>query len=261
MIAEIRWMFRSANSQNALLKARYAFAVAQLELRRLRILRAREQYNPNQPRIPAGNSDSGQWTSGGDGGDGPRSEYAQLRPRRLPVGHPIIGGRAHAVTPAQEARLDVTAAQARALVREVQRRDPFWKPTPSIYEGVEGRILANQSEAQQAVARLRELTAREAAAKPLHDILRPGGQMLGSRQGRASGGTRTVTRPEFSEMLEALSPYAQPITPPRSYDGLWYQRPDGSVFGVRRSKNNGITIDVIRSNHSSVRDGEKVHRK
>jgi hypothetical protein len=251
-------MFRPFDSRSALLQARYAFAVAQLELRQLLILRARKQYNPNQPRVPAGNSDGGQWTSGGGG---PRSEYAQLRPRRLPVGHRIIGGRAHAVTPAQEARLDITAAQARALVREVQRRDPSWKPKPSIYGDVEGRIRANQSEAQQATARLRELGARDPAAKPLYDILRPGGQMLGFRQSRASGGTRTVTRPEFSELLEALSPDARPITPPRSYDGLWYQRSDGSVFGVRRSRDNGITIDVIRSNHPSIRDGEKVHKK
>ena len=85
--------------------------------------------------------------------------------------------------------------------------------------------------------------------------------MLGSRQSRASGGTRTVTRPEFSELLEALSPDARPITPSRSYDGLWYQRPDGSVFGVRRSRDNGITIDVIRSNHPSIDNGDKVHRK
>jgi hypothetical protein len=152
-------MVRFAGSQDVLLKARYAFAVAQLELRRLLILRARK-YDPNQPRVRAGNRDGGQWTSGGGGG-GPRSEYAQLRPRRLPVGHRIIGGRAHAVTPAQEARLDITSAQARALVREVQRRDPSWKPTPSIYQNVEGQILANQSEAQQATARLRELGLAE----------------------------------------------------------------------------------------------------
>ena len=253
-------MFRSADTQNVLLKARYSFAVAQLELRRLLISRARKQYNPNQPRVPAGNSDGGQWTSGG-GGSGACSEYAQLKPRRLPVGHRIIGGRAYAVTPAQEARLDVTAAQARALVREVQQRDPSWKPRPSIYDGVEGRILANQSEAQQAAARLRELNAREPATKPLHDILRPAGKLPGSRHGRASEGTRTVKRPEFNELLEALSPNAQPVPSPRSYEGFWYQRPDGSVFGIRRSRNNGITIDVIRSNHPSIRDGEKLHKK
>jgi hypothetical protein len=254
-------MAQSAGSQDFLLKARYALAVAQLEVRRLLIQRARKQYDPNQPRVPAGNPDGGQWTSGGGSGGGPRSEYAQLRPRRLPGGYRIVGGRAHVATPAQEARLDFTAAQARALVREVQRRDPSWKPRPSIYEGVEGQILANQSEAQQAAARLRELGIGESVSQPLHDILRPGGQMLGSRQGRASGGTRTVTRQEFGELLEALSPDAQPIPSPRSYDGLWYRRTDGSVFGIRRRKDNGITIDVIRSNHPSIRDGEKVHKE
>lgn len=253
-------MVRFADPQSVLLKARFAFAIAQLELRQLLLLRACKQFNPNQPRVPAGNRDGGQWTSGGGSGGGPRSEYAQLRPRRLSGGYRIIGGRAHAATPAQEARLDVTAAQARALVREVQRRDPSWKPRPSIYEGVEGQILANQSEAQQAAARLRELGAGEPAPRSLYDILRPGGQMLGSRQGRASEGTRTVTRAEFSELLESLSPDAQPIPSPRSYDGSWYRRRDGSVFGVRRSKDNGITIDVIRSNHPSVDNGEKVHK-
>lgn len=253
-------MLRSADTRSVLLKARYALAVAQLELRQLLISRARKQYNPNQPRVPVGNADGGQWTDGGGGG-GSRSEYAQLKPRHLPAGHRIVGGRAHAVTPAQEARLDVTAAQARTLVREVQRWDPTWKPKPSIYEGVEGRIIANQSEAQQAAARLRELNAREPATKPLHDILRPAGKLLGSRHVRASEGTRTVTRPEFSELLEALSPNAQPVPSPRSYNGSWYQRPDGSVFGIRRSRDSGITIDVIRSNHPSIRDGEKVHKK
>lgn len=184
---------------------------------------------------------------------------AQTAPASRPISH--RGWPAHVVTPAQEARLDITAAQARALVREVQRHDPSWKPRPSLYEGVEGQILANQSEAQQAAARLRELGAREPASKPLHDIFRPGGQMLGSRQGRASGGTRTVTRPEFSDLLEALSRNAQPVPSPRSYEGLWYRRPDGSVFGVRRSKDNGITIDVIRSNHRSIDNGDNVHKK
>lgn len=44
-------MLRSAGSRSDVLKARYAFAVAQLELRRLLIARPRKQYNPNQPRV------------------------------------------------------------------------------------------------------------------------------------------------------------------------------------------------------------------
>jgi hypothetical protein len=177
-------MLRSAGSSSDLLKARYAFAVAQLELRRLLIARARKQYNPNQPRVPAGDPEGGRWTGGGSSGGGLRSEYAQLRPRRLPGGYRIIAGRAYEATPAQEARLDIMAAQARGLVREVQRQDPTWKPRPSLYEGIEGQILANQSEAQQATARLRELGVGEVRAQPLNEVLLPRGSLIGTRDGR-----------------------------------------------------------------------------
>lgn len=254
-------MFRSADSQGVLLKARYAFAVAQLELRRLLIARARKQYNPNQPRVPAGNPDGGQWTSGGGNGGGPRSEYAQLRPRRIPGGYRIIGGRAHAVTPAQEARLDITAAQARALVREVQRRDPTWKPRPSIYEGVEGKILANQSEAQQASARLRELGVGEVRAQSMQQILLRDGRPVGLQSARSRVDVRTVTREEFNNLLESISPGAELVPSPPGYRGQWYRRQDGSIFSIRRSEQNGITFDVIRNDHSQINNGYKVHKK
>lgn len=254
-------MFRSSASHNILLQARYAFAVAQLELRQLRILRASKQYNPNQPRVPAGNSDGGRWTSGGGSGSGPRSEYAQLRPRRIPAGHRIIGGRAHAVTPAQEARLDITAAQARALVREVQRRDPTWRPKPSIYEGVEGQIQANQSEAQQATARLRELGAGEVRAQSMQQILLRDGRPVGLQNARSRADVRTITREEFHTLLESISPGAELVPSPPGYRGQWYRRQDGSIFGIRRSEQNGITFDVIRNDHTQINNGYKVHKK
>lgn len=264
-------MVRSADARNVLLRARYAFAVAQLELRRLRILRvelrrlrivrARKQYDPNQPRVPAGNPDGGQWTGQGGRGGGPRSEYAQLRPRRLPGGYRIIGGRAHVATPAQEARLDITAAQARALVREVQRHDPSWRPMPSIYDGVEGQILANQSDARQAAARLRELGASEPVSQSLQEIILRDGKPLGSQVRRARAGVRTVTREEFDKLLENIGPGAELVPSPHGYRGQWYRRPDGSIFGVRRSDQNGITFDVIRNNHPQIDNGYKVHKK
>jgi hypothetical protein len=37
-----------------------------------RFMRALKAYNPNQPRVPAGNSDGGQWTNEGGGGSRPR---------------------------------------------------------------------------------------------------------------------------------------------------------------------------------------------
>lgn len=246
-----------------MLEIRYAMTTARLELTRLRIARSRKRYDPNQPRVPAGNADGGQWSGeGGRGGGGsPRSQYAQLRPRPIPGGNRIIGGRVQTVTPAQEARLDVTAAQARALVREVQRRDPSWKPRSSIYEGAEGQILANQADAQQAAARLRELGGREPILRPMQDAILPNGQPIGTRNARARSDVRTVTRQEFRELLESVSPDAQSIPSPPGYRGHWYQRPDGSVFGVRRSEQNGMTFDVIRNDHQQIGRGYKVHKK
>jgi len=85
--------------------------------------------------------------------------------------------------------------------------------------------------------------------------------MIGSRERRARLGLRTVSPREFRDLLEAVSPDAVEVPSPPRYEGQWYQRPDGSIFGVRRSERNGITFDVIRSNHPSINSGDKVHKK
>ena len=173
----------------------------------------------------------------------------------------VIGGRPYPVTPAQEARLDISAAQARALVREVQRHDPGWRPQPSLYEGVEGQIRANQSDAQQAAARLRELGRAPPEGRPLREVLLPEGRPVGVRARGAGDGTRTVSPVEFRDLLEALSPGAQVVPSPPAYMGVWYQRPDGSIFGIRRSEEHGMTFDIIQNNHPFLRNGYKVHQK
>src|SRR5215213_5513772 len=131
-----------ALSVKTLLEVRYALSRAELEIRSLRLARALKRFNASQPRVPAGHPDGGQWTDGGGGGGTPRAELVTLRPRA--PARRVIGGRAYPVTPAQEARLDITAAQARALVREVQRHDPALAP----------EIRVNEFDAQQAAARL-----------------------------------------------------------------------------------------------------------
>jgi len=59
-----------------------AFALAQLELRRLRLFLAFKRFNPSQPRVPAGNPDGGQWTDGGGGAGASRIEFVSGRPRQ-----------------------------------------------------------------------------------------------------------------------------------------------------------------------------------
>lgn len=72
---------------------------------------------------------------------------------------------------------------------------------------------------------------------------------------------RAVSSSELNDLLEALTPGSQIVQPPPGYLGLWYRRPDGSISGVRRSEEHGITIEVIQHSHSTVRNGYKVHQK
>ena len=43
------------------------------------------KYNPNQPRVPRGNADGGQWTDGAGGGASRTKPPSNLKPRRKPA--------------------------------------------------------------------------------------------------------------------------------------------------------------------------------
>jgi len=133
--------------------------------------RIERKYSSDQPRVPAGSSDGGQWTSAGgsSGRNDPRvlsdatpdpirpgAQYAQNR-RRGGSGTVFVNGQLLELTPAQAARLTVAETQARDAVRRVQELDPSWKPEPSLFATAEGYIAAYQADAQEASARLSEL--------------------------------------------------------------------------------------------------------
>ena len=107
-----------------------------------------------QPRVPAGNADqSGRWTD-----EGGAVIRVQSRPRGPGGGPPRrISGRTVDVTPSQATRLEISHAQMQAAVRRVRELEPRWKPIPSLYETVEGKIAANQAATRQALDRLFEL--------------------------------------------------------------------------------------------------------
>ena len=130
---------------------------------------ARHGFDPNQPRVPAGHADGGQWTSGGGGGDDrriisdvtpdndwiPGAQYAS-GPRRGPV-VVRIGRQWVKVEGGQAARLVEAQTRAEAATARVRSLDPNWRPRPSVYKSVEGLIRTYESEAQEAQARIREL--------------------------------------------------------------------------------------------------------
>jgi hypothetical protein len=145
-----------------------------------------QKYDPNQPRVPAGNSDGGQWTSGGGstgGGVGrtgggindprvlsdapsdddelkPGAQLAQIRGPRGSGAHRIIGGRRVELTPAQETRAKIAESQTATAIDRVRTLDPNWRPTSR-----------TESTADQYIENTREM-AREAQAR--YETLRSG---------------------------------------------------------------------------------------
>ena len=100
----------------------------------------------------------------------------------------------------------------------------------------------------------------EYAVKPPASMF-AGGQPIGYVNTGAGPGIRTVTPDAFSQLQSQLLNGAQPTTTPSGYSGTWYQRSDGTVFGIRESSGSGTTIDVIRSNNPGLPSGFKVHQK
>jgi hypothetical protein len=121
-----------------------------------RVIKA--NFDPNQPRVPAGNPDGGQWTRVGGGG---ASDARVAQARRRGRGR----GNDAETTPAQLAIRDVRQAQAREAIRRVQEIDPGWTPRPSADTGsAPGEIRRAEGQIREAEARLRELANQEPAS-------------------------------------------------------------------------------------------------
>jgi hypothetical protein len=128
-----------------------------------------------QPIVPSERPANRQWMSRGAGAESdsqvisditpdndwmPGARYAQnARPPRRGSGLVRIGDRDHQPEPGQASRLSEAQTRAEATIARVRQIDPNWRPRPSAYESIEGLIRAYESDAEQAQARLRDLTA------------------------------------------------------------------------------------------------------
>jgi hypothetical protein len=54
---------------------------------------------------------------------------------------------------------------------------------------------------------------------------------------------------------------ARRIDADSDYQGVWYKRQDGSIFGLRLSADHGLTIDVIQNNHPLIPPGYRIHQR
>lgn len=89
----------------------------------------------------------------------------------------------------------------------------------------------------------------------------PNGEPVGYVYSRADKDVRTVTPEQFDQLQSDLMTGAVPTEAPPSYGGTWYRRSDGTVFGVRTSRRNGATLDIIDGNDPRLGPNFKVHQR
>ncbi|MDP2801742.1 MAG: hypothetical protein Q8O26_07645 [Phreatobacter sp.] len=135
----------AGDSRRAIASTRLLRAIADLRWDILVLKTAlglHRRYDPNQPRVPAGSPDGGQWTSGG--GASPRE---MIRRRGTPLSE---------ATPGQQAAMAVLRARIDAAAARIRDRDPTWRRPESLISGtVESRIehlraVATAAEAHEA---------------------------------------------------------------------------------------------------------------
>ncbi len=68
------------------------------------------------------------------------------------------------------------------------------------------------------------------------DLLRPGGNLLGSVAKGATENIRTVSSAEFSNLQSQLMKLGGTQVQKPTYMGVWYELPGGGGFGVRQAK-------------------------
>jgi hypothetical protein len=245
------------------------------------------RYNPDQPRVPAGEPDGGQWV--GDNGRATgssraheaRVRLAQNAPRfwrgrspsiRLNDAEPDLNLQDEVLVGAYEQSRDMAVRQAQAI-------DPTYRPQSGMYESVNGYLadlraqredaelfVINGARAQDGLPPLTRdqylsPTSPSLTNTPAQDLLEPGGNPIGWRQGGADVNIRTVDLETFNDLAVRLA-YGSELADARpGYTGIAFERADGSHFGLRISPDNGPTIDIFNYGFNVSSQVGKVHQK
>jgi hypothetical protein len=209
----------------------------------------RSHFNPNQPRVPAGHPDGGQWTSedGGNPGSEQRvmsdvtpendwqsgAQYASKSGGQRPSNRTRQpSGEAE---PGQAARLAIAEARAQNAFARLRELDPNWRPQLGAQNTVEGAIRAYETETVRAEARLRELTRyqtepivpkqRPGTPKERNDIAREIAKWLVRNYGRVVEGVAWLR-----EYEAAINAY---LDPPKSLEELQQAAASGRKPGYQ----------------------------
>jgi hypothetical protein len=94
------------------------------------------------------------------------------------------------------------------------------------------------------------------------DILKPGGQEVGVRSPGAGSDVRTVNPAEYKDIKDRLLDRSREISPASGYAGRWFERPYGTVVGIRQSPQSGETIDLVNGQgRTSFKNGYRIHQQ
>lgn len=132
-------------------------------------------YDPNQPRVPAGNPHGGQWTDGGGSASGRSSDERLVRLTQARGGRRSLGLSGY-VTLRNGSRVPATLRQESELLglrlaltrleRQIRNFDPNWRLPSSLTETVRGEIAAARDEVRSAENHLFELRLRAVGPGP-----------------------------------------------------------------------------------------------
>ncbi len=217
----------------------YALAALKVEIKLLRLRTAyKANFNPNQPRVPAGNPDGGQWTDTGVGRRrerirGLRQEardrerinrirLAQASGQKFPV--MVVRnnrGQLRPATPAQATMLTVTQVNVNQALAAARRIKPDWRPTRSFFrQSVEGDIARNNLIAREAWSFVQRNSPRRSRFSPLGN--NPPVQPFPSNQVLQNTFLITRTQQFFSTYRQITG---MPVVP----SGIAKDKKDGTV--------------------------------
>ncbi len=232
-------------------------------------LQREQRFNPNHDDRGRFTTGDGQSTGSSHSSDGAR--VAQAGPAR-PQSRTTILARFPAATPAQEVRWAISDAIARQEIAQTETVIPGYRPRPSVTSTIDGETSRNEADARdarEARARLQSDTltggggaAPTAATKTLADVCVQNGRLIGENIKPAGPDVRSVTNEEFDQLLRDMTSGAQEVRSPPDYQGLWYRRGTGETVRVRRSKDYGLTVDIVDAQgNSALAKLRRIHEK
>jgi hypothetical protein len=122
--------------------------------------------------------------------------------------------------------------------------------------------VVSQSAASEPIGRTPTATGAQGGGttyvKTVQELLKPGGEFVGSVRKGATVEIRTVPSSDFSTLQQELLAGAEPSGSYAGGKGIWYNLPSGGRVGVRSSKESGLTLDI---DIPGLPKGFKVHQQ